>query len=170
MRALGALHDANACRFHSCSNSSIISSFSKLLRAMESVAPTDAELLRAIAMAIRGQRCAWAPVAVVSAILNVPAQMVLLAVKRDVFGVHINGYLRAKRQQALLGHVGKVLGNAPREMLALARALTSETQPRVLQQVLVKSVICHIHGRVLRKRYDARTYIHTHTWKCFYRP
>ena len=60
MRALGALHDANACRFHSCSNSSIISSFSKLLRAMDSVAPTDAELLRAIAMAIRGQRCAWA--------------------------------------------------------------------------------------------------------------
>ena len=114
---------------------------------MKNVEPTDAELLRAIAMAIRGQRCAWAPVAVVSAILDVPAPVVFLAVKRDVFCMHINGYIRAMSQQAMLGDVGKVLGNAPREMLALARALTSETQPRMPQQVLVNCVIHHIHGR-----------------------
>ena len=59
--------------------------------------PTDAELLRAIAVVIRNTYSAWAPLADVSSLLKLAPAAVVEAAKRNTFCTYLNGHLRAKK-------------------------------------------------------------------------
>ena len=89
------------------------------------IVPTDAQLLRAIAVAIRGTRSAWASVAALCDILNVARCTLMSAIDRSSWWcTHINGYVIAKCQQAVFAHTPERLTNAPRDMLALALGMS----------------------------------------------
>ena len=61
--------------------------------------PTGAQLLRAIAAAVSGARCAWVPIVRLCHILNVPKRILISAVQRNSWWcTHINGYVIAKNQ------------------------------------------------------------------------
>ena len=100
--------------------------------------PNAAQLLRAIAFAVRGARCGWAPVARLCAILNVARRTLLSALQRNSWWcTHINGYVIAKNQEAIVADIPARITDATRDMLALAQAMTSGLQPWVPKQVLV---------------------------------
>lgn len=100
---------------------------------------SDVELVSGIAQVIRGTRCAWAPVSGVCQVLQVSRRNLLESVMSSKFCTHVNGYLRAKTLEQMLAPTKVYLGNAPREMLALAVAMTSDTDPFIPQQVLVNA-------------------------------
>ena len=104
----------------------------------DSVLPSAVELLRAIAVILRGTQSAWAPVGALAQRLNTSRGAILDVAQRYDWCTHINGYICAKAQDALFQASPRVLINWPRDMFALARAITSATQPLVPRRVLVR--------------------------------
>ena len=100
--------------------------------------PTHCQLLRAIAMTIRGTECSWANITRLCDILAVEPDVILAAVQRTTFAAHINGCVRAKRMPEVFAGPYPVF-NAPHQMYGLARTLTSIQQPLVPQKVLVNA-------------------------------
>ena len=104
----------------------------------DSVVPSAVELLRAIACIIRATQSTWAPVTALAQRLNKFRGAILDAAQRYSWCTHINGYICAKAQEVLFDASPRVLINRPRDMFALARALTSAAQPLVTGRVLVR--------------------------------
>ena len=99
---------------------------------------TDCQLLRAIALAIRGSESSWASSERLSDILTAAPDVILAAVRRNTFAAQINGYVRAQMMSEVFAGPYPVV-NAPTQMYALARALTSELRPLVPQRVLLNA-------------------------------
>ena len=100
--------------------------------------PTDAQLLRAIAQATHGSRCAWAPVSLLCERLGTSRQSFMTAVNRSSWWCdHINGFVFAKPLDALFQNTPSKLKPAAPDMLALANSLSSGLEPWVPRKVLV---------------------------------
>ena len=103
------------------------------------IGPTSAQLLRAIAIAIRGTGCAWASVPVLCEVLNVPKSTLMSAINGNSWWcTHINGYVIAKCKQAIFAETPERITDAPHDMFALALGMTFGLQPWVPKQALVR--------------------------------
>ena len=80
--------------------------------------PNAAQLLRAIAFAVRGARCGWAPVPRLCAILTVSRRTLICAVQRNSWWcTHINGYVIAKNQEVIFADIPAKITDVVRNRL-----------------------------------------------------